>query len=186
MKYLNDDTAFRLFPWMTLDHGMHLLRRVMSATRYLEWGSGGSTIAAAQLFTGERMWSVEHSEEWYDRITILLDRLKALNVALFGGLRRSLCPHFNEYRDLPLTFTAHRYAQNWDLILVDGYNDWRADCIRAGWLALEPGGSMLIHDAERKCVQAAIDELRLNGAQVVYDVTEGTVRLLELRKPSET
>lgn len=186
MKYLNDDTAFRLFPWMTLDHGMHLLRRVMSATRYLEWGSGGSTIAAAQLFRGERMWSVEHSEEWYARIGIIIESLKTLNVALFRRLRRSLCPHFNEYRDLPLTFTAHRYAQNWDLILVDGYEPWRSDCICAGWEHLEPSGSMLIHDAERKGVQGAIDELKLNGAQVVYDVTEGTVRLLELRKPSET
>ena len=139
--------------------------------RFLEWGSGGSTIDFLKRYSSiEKMVSVEHHPLWYEKVKAAAnDRrlsyfLKEASSAepdrkFFGLLRgerqawrrraetdRSV---FADYVDCPTTLGI-----TFDCIFVDGRA--RNFCIGTGWEILERGGLMIIHDAQREIYHETI------------------------------
>lgn len=132
--------------------------------RFLEWGSGGSTIDFLKRFASiEQMVSIEHHPLWYEKVKAVAtdSRLsyvlkeaasKEPDRKFFGLLRgerqawrrraendRSL---FKAYIEYPATL-----GMSFDCIFVDGRA--RKFCIETGWEILDRGGLMIVHDAQR-------------------------------------
>ncbi len=132
--------------------------------RFLEWGSGGSTIDFLKRYESiETMVSIEHHPLWYEKVKAaasdprLSYYLKEATARepdreFFGLVRakrqawrrraetdRSI---FREYVEFPTTL-----GLTFDCIFVDGRA--RNFCIETGWEILEKGGLMIIHDAQR-------------------------------------
>ena len=138
--------------------------------RVLEWGSGGSTRAMLQRFPFiERYVSIEHEAPWYERVrSVVRDpRLSLHHVPpdkpLPAGTpirkmrqweRRcevdpSICPTYVEF--------PRRLGERFNLVLVDGRA--RVYCMRAGFDLLDPGGLLIVHDAEREVYAETIESL---------------------------
>jgi len=133
--------------------------------RFLEWGSGGSTIDFLKRYASiERMVSIEHHPLWYEkvkaatsdpRLSYFLKEATSKEpdrqfFGLYRGARQAWrkCAEndrsvFKEYVDHPTTL-----GMKFDCIFVDGRA--RKFCIETGWEILESGGLMIIHDAQRE------------------------------------
>ncbi|MFN0025093.1 MAG: hypothetical protein ACKVS5_14475 [Parvularculaceae bacterium] len=142
--------------------------------RFLEWGSGGSTIDFLKRYASiEKMVSVEHDPLWYEkvkaeatdpRLTYLLKEGASREPpAEFFGLYRgkragwrrraeSDRSVFNDYIDAPAAL-----GLTFDCIFVDGRA--RNFCIETGWDLLEAGGLMIIHDAQREFYHETIAKI---------------------------
>ena len=139
--------------------------------RFLEWGSGGSTIDFLKRYSSiDMMVSVEHHPLWFEkvratandpRLTYVLKEAtsKEPDREFFGLLRmkrqawrrraetdRSI---FRDYIDYPAALGV-----KFDAIFVDGRA--RNFCIETGWEILAPGGLMIIHDAQREIYHSTI------------------------------
>lgn len=146
------------------------LTAILEATqprRVLEWGCGGSTatLLARSPFI-ERYVSVEHHGGWAAKVreTVRDPRLELHHAAPDVPPPPDATPAQQEdwdaraehdpallatYVGLPATLGTH-----FDLILVDGRA--RCLCVAAGWELLEPGGVLVIHDAQRPEYHAAL------------------------------
>ncbi len=165
--------------------------------RVLEWGSGGSTaMFLSRVPSIELLVSIENDAAWYERVREAIDdpRLqlflvgpnhpppsttglspKAARAALSAfHLRCEREPELmHDYVARPKTL-GHRF----DLVLVDGRA--RSFCIAAGWDLLEPGGVLLLHDAQRPEYKEAM--LRLGSPQWLEPWHQG--QLCVARKPA--
>lgn len=137
----------------------------------LEWGCGGSTKTILESFPFiEKMVSVEHNKEWFQlvknsiqdkRLTMFLDPPAIPEPDMQNDEETywawaDLC----EEDDTILTNYIQRPAQNglkFDFILVDGRS--RAHCIKQGWKILNPGGILMVHDAQRKHYHSPLHKL---------------------------
>ncbi len=136
----------------------------LQPTRFLEWGSGGSTLDFLKRHASiEKLVSIEHHPLWYEKVKaaatdprlfyFLKEGASAEPPAEFLGLyhakrsawrRRAETDRslFKDYVEHPATL-----GLKFDCIFVDGRA--RNFCIEAGWEILERGGLMIIHDAQR-------------------------------------
>jgi hypothetical protein len=140
----------------------------LQPARVLEWGSGGSTreILATFPFV-ERLVSVEHHPDWYQ---LVKEQLRDPRLSLHHVLP-DVPPHsykvpahktvnWNRRAETDVTVMASYIAfpatlgLTYHLVLVDGRA--RTFCMRAGWELLEPGGVMLLHDAQRPEYQSTL------------------------------
>lgn len=146
--------------------------RTLAPTRSLEWGSGGSTAAIlAMCGSIETHVSVEHHPGWYERVRERVvdprlrlhcvpgaepepefpgkgkERKKAFYAWTLRGEREPEL--FADYVRFPSTL-----GMTFQFVLVDGRA--RVHCMRAGYELLEPGGVLVVHDAERDVYQDAI------------------------------
>ena len=133
----------------------------LQPARVLEWGSGGSTRALLERFPFiERFVSVEHHPDWYALVReVLLDpRLSLHHVApdvpphSYKVPPRKTMPWILRGETDPVVMASYvafpaTLGMTFHLVLVDGRA--RTFCMRAAWDLLEPGGVLLLHDAQR-------------------------------------
>lgn len=139
-----------------------------SPKRVLEWGSGGSTRALLRRVPSiERLVSIEHDPDWHKRVATLID-----DARLHYHLVEAAEPYEGPFDDGP-RFVAwveeaerrremfDRYVdhpktldETFDLVIVDGRA--RRFCIPVGWELLEPGGVLIVHDAQREAYHPAL------------------------------
>lgn len=132
--------------------------------RFLEWGSGGSTIDFLKRYSSiETLASIEHHPLWYEKVKAAVSdpRLSYFLkeptspepdrqfFGLYRGARQAWRRRaendrsvFKDYIEHPTTLDIR-----FDCIFVDGRA--RKFCIEIGWEILEPGGMMIVHDAQR-------------------------------------
>jgi len=132
----------------------------LAPRRCLEWGAGGS--AAAILARDARIetyWSIEHDAAWYRRVAASPGDPRA-SLALVPPnrplrfwrsearieawkARAERDPRIlRDYVEWPA-----RLGRRFDFVLVDGRA--RRFCLPAGFARLEPGGALVLHDAQR-------------------------------------
>jgi len=157
--------------------------------RVLEWGTGGSTrylLESCPFIT--RFVSIEHHGGWVDKVrSIVKDpRLELHHVPanvpplnpndklvkqapwmLACERDRSMMA---DYIDFPKTL-----GTRFDLVFVDGRA--RAFCVEVGWELLEPGGVLVVHDAQRPEYHPAI--YRLGRATFLTPFHRGQVCIVK-------
>lgn len=117
----------------------------------LEFGSGCSTIWIAQRV--KTLMSVEHDENWYNRVKTLLREHKLGNVNLV--LQKS-----NEY-----TSVLNHFSKGvLDFVFNDGLADYRSECIIGSWNKLRKGGIMIIDNSEAWHSRKGIIYIENDGA----------------------
>jgi hypothetical protein len=156
----------------------------------LEYGSGGSTqFFADNLGEGRRLISIEHNEEWYDKVTVALkghphtDRIERflhkpdfpLSRYVFANPEEEMPAGLQDYIHtnlaLPYTYSAV------DFVLVDGVA--RGACLAALRTRLAPGTIVALHDYTGR-------ENWYDWAVRLFDVVSGPIGragLLTLRVP---
>jgi len=100
----------------------------------LEFGSGQSTVFFAQKC--REVFSIEHDEQWYNRINKELSERGLKNVHYFLYSDQRYWQSVIEYDD-----------QFFDAILIDG--NYREEAAIAVLPKLKPGGIMVIDDVQR-------------------------------------
>ncbi len=146
--------------------------RTLAPVRSLEWGTGGSTAAIlATCPSIKTQVSIEHHPQWYEKVkdTVVDSRLhlhcvpgaepepefpgkgKERKKAFYAWtLRGEQEPElFADYVGFPATL-----GMTYQFVLVDGRA--RIHCMKAGYELLEPGGVLVVHDAERTEYQTTI------------------------------
>lgn len=165
-----DDAGDELPVWMDPVELSQLIA-VVEATaprRVLEWGCGGSTRAllARSPFI-EQYVSVEHVAAWYAKVkaTVTDPRLRLhlvepdqplppgshtqSEIEAWDSRAETERAVMARYVGLPRTLDMR-----FDLVLVDGRA--RCFCIAEGFDLLEPGGVLVLHDAQREEYHAAM------------------------------
>lgn len=120
----------------------------------LEWGPGKSTEIMYLECPGARIFTNEHDPIWYERA-----------VALYGGMATIRYATGCDYVSV---------TGKYDLIFVDGRQ--RVNCLIAGYLSLNPGGAILLHDAERERYQPGINALLALGMTKTGNERTGVFR----------
>jgi len=98
--------------------------------RGIEWGSGRSTIWFAERVGS--LVSVEHSPDWYKRVSSKLKQKGLQNVEYY------LCEDEVDYRNMVSMFSP----ESFDFCLVDGV--LRDDCALAALSLTKPGGIIVV------------------------------------------
>jgi|GEM_PF-3914603 len=137
--------------------------------RIFEYGAGGSTIYFSRFLKESAVsfqWiSLEHDLEWARHVTGLINSHKLATTQLLvcqipghpprkvnrWKTRKQLLDKgvrfdYSNYTDVP-----GRLGTGFDLVLVDGRD--RKNCVNHAFPLLNPGGSVLLHDAEREYYQ---------------------------------
>ncbi len=141
---------------MGLKHRERLVSFVPPGGRMLEWGAGGSTVWLAQnLPEGATLTSIEHDREWFYEVANHLGnggRGRRGNVRLL--LREPTGPlgaNATAAEDDPTNlqpFIDGADGERFDVILVDGYA--RGASMAKARTLLNPGGVVVLHDAQRE------------------------------------
>lgn len=150
-------------PWLPFVATNWLGSHVTRSMNVFEYGSGGSTIFLAGL--AGRVYSVEHDENWYLRVSTMLARRRITNCAYEVRPPRVVTPclapdvaqrsyfMFDEqeweypgmtFEAYVKTIDAHR-DQSLDLVLVDGRA--RAACIERAICKIRIGGFLMLDNA---------------------------------------
>ena len=160
----------------------YVTRHYASAPSILEYGSGGSTVLAAEL--GARVISVESDKAWADRLTVHLAGSSTL--ALVHHV--DIGPTGNWGRPLRTEAAAryHRYALSvWDrpdlgepdLVLIDGR--FRAACLAAVMMRAKRPTTVLFDDYAPRGYYHAVEKLARKeetiGRMARFTVTPGPI-----------
>lgn len=138
-------------PLLTPEALNYLSGLLTPATSVFEWGSGASTIWLAQRVA--EVVSVEHNENWHSLVVeALFDRGLEAQVWLLP--REKLHRAALDYK--PETF---------DVVLVDGYDAERVNCVRAGRNLVKPGGWLMLDDSQWKRLEKVCQEMWEWGAR---------------------
>lgn len=141
---------------MGLKHRERLVSFVPPGGRMLEWGAGGSTVWLAQnLPEGATLTSIEHDREWFYEVANHLGnggRGRRNNVRMLlreptGPLGRNATAGEDDPTNLR-PFIDAVDGERFDVILVDGYA--RGSCLDKARALLNPGGVVVLHDAQRE------------------------------------
>lgn len=137
-------------PWFVSGAIDHIEQLIQPHWTVFEWGCGGSTLWLAQRC--QFVWSVEHNEDWYNKLIEERKQYKLFNVA------QMLVPKDkgdHEYAEYAAQITAY-LDEAFDLIFVDGRN--RAECIQHALPKLKKGGLLVLDNSERAQYQAALPD----------------------------
>ena len=149
----------RPLPYMCAAHAAYLGDLAAKATLAVEWGAGGSTLFIACLMGKDcQLLAIESDPTWLrwtQNAIFCFERadFDMAKVALIDDPGCNLEPQLS----------------NVDLVLVDGPIQDRPREMRLGWGLLRPGGSLLLHDAQRSFYTASKAKLVASGGQVAYE-----------------
>ena len=128
-------------------HKQKILDSIPPGGRYLEWGSGGSTIWLAHNVPDDvEIVSIEHDQSWANKVKkTLRDRVKLIVAPGKAGANATV----DEEDPTHLTDYIHAADElgKFDCILVDGVA--RTACGIAAQKLLKPTGTIFLHDAQR-------------------------------------
>lgn len=145
---------------MGLKHRERLVSFVPTGGRMLEWGAGGSTVwLAANLPEGATLTSIEHDREWFYEVSNHLgrggrgarDNVRLLLREPTGPLGANATAAEDDPTNLR-PFIDGADGERFDVILVDGYA--RGACLEKARSLLNPGGVVVLHDAQREWYDA--------------------------------
>lgn len=141
---------------MGLKHRERLVSFVPPGGRMLEWGAGGSTVwLARNLPEGAMLTSIEHDREWFYEVANHLgnggrgprDNVRMLLREPTGPLGKNATAAEDDPTNLQ-PFIDGADGERFDVILVDGYA--RGACLEKARSLLNPGGVVVLHDAQRE------------------------------------
>ncbi|MBX3403232.1 MAG: class I SAM-dependent methyltransferase [Phycisphaeraceae bacterium] len=141
---------------MGLKHRERLVSFVPPGGRMLEWGAGGSTVwLARNLPEGATLTSIEHDREWFYEVANHLgnggrgprDNVRMLLREPTGPLGANATAAEDDPTSLQ-PFIDGADGERFDVILVDGYA--RGACLERARSLLNPGGVVVLHDAQRE------------------------------------
>ena len=141
---------------MGLKHRERLVSFVPPGGKMLEWGAGGSTVWLAQnLPAGASLTSIEHDREWFYEVANHLgnggrgrrDNVRMLLREPTGPLGTNATAGEDDPTSLR-PFIDAVDGERFDVILVDGYA--RGACLKKARSLLNPGGVVVLHDAQRE------------------------------------
>jgi len=130
-------------------HRRKILEHIPKGGRYLEWGSGGTTLWLAQnIPEGAELVSIEHHPDWADRVENELKRYKNCRIIKKPG-KAGANATFAEEDPTYLSDYIHAADDlgEFDCILVDGVA--RSWCAIQAKKLLKNTGTIFIHDAQR-------------------------------------
>lgn len=162
-------------PWMTFDAIRFLQDFLEPGMRAFEYGMGSSTVFLARRCA--ELVSVEHDEEWFQRLT----RSSAVSASTWVPLLRTpegadaaeldaadpAAYASSDERFAGMTFRAYASAideypdGHFDLVAVDGRA--RPSCLAHAAPRVRPGGVLLLDNAEREHYGAVPAELERAG-----------------------
>jgi len=142
-------------------HRRRIADSIPAGGRYLEWGSGGSTIwLAHNLPPDVEMVSIEHDEQWASQIrSNLRDRVKLISPGGLAGKNATIAEE--DPTNLKDYINAADRLGKFDCILIDGVA--RTACSIKAQSLLKDTGTIFIHDAQRWWY---------DGAKAIYDEIE--------------
>lgn len=183
----------KMRPWMHDDEIAVLQCAIKPGMRVLEWGSGGSTLLAAQC-VGKQGWmdSIEHEQDYAQKVTDALrqeavDSWTKIHVVppdfgsghISSARPRQFC-HYTR-KALELGDSAE-----FDACIIDGRN--RIACALTAARVLRPGGHLFFHDfaaADRSRYREWLPEL-LNYYELLFEITHTPQTMSVFRRRSDT
>lgn len=173
------------------DQEAECVRQAYSAARViLEYGSGGSTLMAAQM-TGKLVLSVESDRDWARRLQGRIDELDTpspatvqhVDIGETGEWGRPVdaqqWPSFHHY---PVSIWSEPGFRHPDVVLIDGR--FRAACMIATMALCKRPVTVLFDDYKDRHsyhgIERFIQPRELVGRMAVFDVEPGLVRLDDL------
>lgn len=107
---------------------------LLKPKRILEWGPGRSTELMLQTCKYAHITTIEHDPEWFTKFK---DWFRENGNVTVLFLRGSL------YWTFPLRGEKH------DLVFVDGFCDYRVDCLKTAYQVVTGKGVVILHDSQR-------------------------------------
>lgn len=136
--------------------------------KVLEWGSGGSTVYFTKFLQSQNVpyqWhSLEYNKGWYERVLQELEGDSQTKLVIFdvgNNVLRQRYVEMEDYIKYPSTL-----GKKFDVIIVDGRK--RRRCLLEAKNLLNEGGTVFLHDAQRKYYQCAFAEYSNNSFTGVY------------------
>ena len=182
-------------PWMAPEEFSQLRAVVQSLRprRVLEWGAGGSTRAllADSPFI-ERYHAIEHDEAWARRVRDQSTDMRLtvhwvapdLPPPTWPRERKAFKDAEKAWHDacerdpaIMASYVAHAATlepDGFEFILVDGRA--RVFCLDEAWKLIQPGGAIVVHDAQRSAYHPTLERL---GQPIFLDPwSQGQICLL--------
>lgn len=134
-----------IYTWMQEKEFIMITDVLNDDTVMLEWGSGGSTIAFSSMVS--KYYSIEHDEEWYNKIKLELETSYPLNDIDYRCVKQnkeidtsqSTYEQFKDYIDAVDDFNT-----KFDVVFIDGRA--RRLCAKKVIPYLKPSSIVFIHD----------------------------------------
>ncbi|HRK35490.1 MAG TPA: class I SAM-dependent methyltransferase [Candidatus Hydrogenedentes bacterium] len=137
-------------PWIAPDAARFLEAWLQPAHVGFEWGAGRSTTWFASRVA--RLTSIEHNQEWYERVhRNLLERSESTVIL------KCIAKDDREYVDTILAEPDHTL----DFVLVDGVSDQRDACAWAALPKIAENGLLIVDDVHRYLPSASCAPLAL-------------------------
>lgn len=141
-----------------IDYFKQFLSEMKPGTKFVEWGSGGSTTLFLDYFPDKKLISIEHNEGWYDKVNEALnDEPNRENfhylfippkqpLDFYGyGVPKEENPTFNDEYINPETAFEDVAIWDADVYLVDGIS--RGACLATVFAkAKNRNATVFIHD----------------------------------------
>lgn len=159
--------SFLPYPWLPFHLIEELDRYLEPSMEVFEWGSGSSTLFFARRV--QRVVSVEHDPDWYEKVQNRIDKEELANVEL-----RLVEPHSpvegsprfssskTPYRDCSFQEYVRSIRDpktaKYDCVLVDGRS--RSACLRESLDRLVSGGWLILDDSQRSRYGNALREAK--------------------------
>ncbi|MFW6173883.1 MAG: hypothetical protein ACOC5T_09075 [Elusimicrobiota bacterium] len=137
------DERGKPIPWYSYSMIEFLNRRLKSDLRVFEYGAGNSTLWYASKV--QTIVSVEHSEDWYSKISVEAPQ----NVEIVHALDKE------SYLEQPLKF------ENFDIVVIDGLE--RKKCVEFALKSLKEKGVIILDDAHRPEYEEIVRKLSSSG-----------------------
>ncbi len=149
---------------MTEHEQLMLAGLLRCSHRYLEFGSGGSTVLASRLVR-DSVIAVDSSRDWLDNVAAACPAERSARLDLhhvdIGPLGNWGVPTDEATRprwpDYHLGVWANPAAERADLVLVDGL--FRVACFIQAALRCAPGTTLLIHDYPERAHYHPVEEI---------------------------
>lgn len=146
-------------PWLTIGAIDFLSENLQQNFIGFEYGSGSSTFWFAKLTS--KLYSMESDPLWSKMMRELTIQNKIENIE-FGCIESKMLPIWDEDSENYGNYKTYADAIlerdfNFDYILVDGVA--RSLCIRNSISKLNPGGFLIVDNAERPAYWGAMEEI---------------------------
>ena len=151
------------YPWLTFGAIEFIENIVKPYMTVFEYGSGGSTLFWSQRV--EKVFSIEHNKEWYDKMCAEFEKQKVSNVE-YMWVEAENDPQYNSknpldpdsYLSTGLEFTGKKFesyakkindvaVKSFDIIIVDGRA--RPSCILQALDRVKQKGYLIIDNTDR-------------------------------------